>query len=157
MAKAKIGKFEVDEAKLGRQHAEAIRRGKEKLKTEPQARSATYDDKTRRLVIELKNGATFIVPSDLVQGLRGADPKLIAEVELLPRGAALHWERLDVDLSLAGLIAGVFGGEAWMSSLAQELGRRGGSVKSEAKAAAVRANGRKGGRPSTKEKEKKTG
>jgi hypothetical protein len=33
---------------------------------------------------------------------------------------------------------------------AQELGRKGGSVKSEKKAAAVRENGKKGGRPAVK-------
>lgn len=34
-----------------------------------------------------------------------------------------------------------------MNKAAQQLGRRGGRVKSEAKAAAVRENGKKGGRP----------
>jgi hypothetical protein len=152
MAKVRIGKFAVDEAELGRQHAEAVRRGEEKLKTEPQARAAAYDPNTNRLIIDLKNGTTFIVPCNLVQGLSSAKPELMAEVELLPRGAALHWEKLDVDLSLAELISGVFGSESWM---ARELGRKGGSVKSEAKTTAVRENGKKGGRPRTKERGKK--
>ena len=39
---------------------------------------------------------------------------------------------------------GVFGTRAWMMS---ELARRAGQTKSKAKAAAARANGRKGGRP----------
>jgi hypothetical protein len=43
---------------------------------------------------------------------------------------------------VAGLVAGVFGTRAWMA----ELGRKGGSVTSEAKASAVRENGKKGGR-----------
>lgn len=146
MAKVRIGKFEVGEAELDRRHEEAVCRGKEKAATEPRAKSARYDRETNRLVVELKNGAVFIVPCDLIQGLRGADPDLIAEVELLPRGAALHWERLDVDFSVAGLLLGLFGTRAWMA----ELGRRGGSVTSEAKAAAVRENGRKGGRPRTR-------
>ena len=49
----------------------------------------------------------------------------------------------DADFTVAGLVAGVFGTRAWMA----ELGRKGGSVTSEAKAAAVRENGKKGGRP----------
>lgn len=144
MTKVKIGKFEVDEAELHRKHREAVRRGEEKLDAEPQARSVSYDREANRLVIELKNGATLIVPTNLIQGLRDADPNLIAQVELLPRGAALHWETLDQDFSIMGLMAGIFGNRVWM----RELGRKGGSVRSEAKAAAVRANGKKGGRPS---------
>ena len=67
----------------------------------------------------------------------------IAGVQLGARGASLHWEALDVSFSLTGLLAGIFGTRAWM----QEVGRRGGSTKSAAKAAAARANGKQGGRP----------
>ncbi len=148
MAKTKIGKFEIDEAELDRQHREAVRRGKEKIKTEPQAKSARYDSDSNRLVIEMKNGATFIIPCNLMQGLRGASPADIAAVRLLPRGAALHWEKLNVDFSVAGLLAGLFGTRAWMA----EMGRRGGSTTSEAKAAAARQNGKKGGRPQTRKR-----
>jgi hypothetical protein len=143
MAKVKLGKFEVEEPELERQHEAAVQRGKERMATEPQASAVKYDRQSNRLVIDLKNGTTFIVPCDLVQGLRGVAPDDIAEVELLPRGAALHWEKLDVDISLAGLMFGIFGTKAWMA----EIGRRGGSATSEAKAIAVRANGSKGGRP----------
>jgi hypothetical protein len=146
MAKVKIGRFEIDEEELERQHREAVRRSKEAGKTEPQAKAAYYDRKADHLVIELKNRVTFIIPCELIQGLRGADPDLIAEVELMPRGAALHWEKLDQDFSVAGLMAGIFGTRAWMS----ELARRGGRVTSERKAAAARENGRKGGRPPRK-------
>jgi hypothetical protein len=41
------------------------------------------------------------------------------------------------------LIDGVFGSKAWM----RDIGRVGGSAKSEAKATAARENGKKGGRP----------
>lgn len=141
-----MGKWKMDDEEFNRQYREAVRRGQEREKTEPQAKSAHYDRKTDRLVVELKNGVTLIIPCELIQGLRGADPDLIAEVELMPRGAALHWERLDQDFSVAGLLSGVFGTKAWMA----ELGRHGGSVASEAKAAAARENGKKGGRPRTK-------
>jgi Protein of unknown function (DUF2442) len=147
MGKVKIGEFEVEEEELERQHREAVRRGREKEASEPQAAAADYDPETNRLRIELKNGVVFIVPCELIEGLRGADPAQIAEVELGPRGASLHWERLDQDFSVAGLMAGVFGSRVWM---AKELGRHGGNATSERKAAAVRENGRKGGRPKTK-------
>ncbi len=144
MAKVKIGKWEIDEAELDRQHAEAVKRGKERIATEPQASTVNYDRASDRLVIELKNGTTFIVPCELVQGLRGAAPDDIAAVELTPRGAALHWGKLDVDISLAGLLAGVFGTKAWMT----ELDRKSRSVTAKAKVSASRVTSKKGGHPS---------
>ena len=143
MAQMKIGKWEYDEEELERQFKEARRRGAERLRDLSRARSARYDRETNRLIIELLNGATFIVPCDLIQGLRDAAPDLIAGVEVMPHGLALHWEELDQDFSVAGLLAGIFGNQAWMA----ELGRKGGSVTSEAKVRAARENGRRGGRP----------
>jgi hypothetical protein len=102
-----------------------------------------YDRDTRWIVIDLKNGSTFIFPPRLVEGLAGASPEEIAEVDLGPRGAALFWRNLDQHYSLAGLTAGVFGSKAWMV----EHLRKASSVRSKAKAAAARANGAKGGRP----------
>lgn len=142
MEALKAGKWTYTEEELERMFKEADRRGKEALKTEVQAREARYDRKTNRLVLELKNGATFIVPCDLVQGLRDADPKDIAAVELGPRGASLHWEKLDQDFSVGGLVHGIFGAKKWMEELNRERGR----VKSKAKAASSRRNGKKSAR-----------
>ena len=121
----------------------AIARGEEKMERDPRAISARYDRASGRVLVELNNGCTFAFPPRLVQGLEDASDAEIAEVELLGVGFALHWESRDVDVSLGGLMNGVFGTKAWMS----ELARRAGSVTSPAKAAAARANGAKGGRP----------
>jgi hypothetical protein len=55
----------------------------------------------------------------------------------------LHWEGLDLDLSVPGLLSSVFAGPEWLA----ELGRIGGRRSSAAKAAAARRNDRRGGRP----------
>jgi hypothetical protein len=52
----------------------------------------------------------------------------------------LHWEALNIDLSLPGLMSGLFGARSYLAKVA-------GSSTSAAKAAAARANGAKGGRP----------
>ncbi len=57
-----------------------------------------------------------------------------------PMRAPVHWNPLNADLSIPGLLAGLFGTKAY---LAQQAGR----TTSPAKAAAARANGAKGGRP----------
>ena len=84
-----------------------------------------------------------MLPRHLLQGLQDATAEQIAALQVGPRGASQHWENLGLSFSLAGLIAGIFGSQAWM----QELGRRGGHATSTAKATAARLNGKKGGRP----------
>jgi hypothetical protein len=121
----------------------ARERGRIAAETEPRARSARYQKSTGRVVVELNNGCLFAFPAQLGEGLKGASAAELAKVEVLPGGSGLHWEALDVDLSVPGLVAGIFGSRRWMA----ELGRAGGSATSAAKAAAARANGRKGGRP----------
>ena len=111
--------------------------------TEPRAKNARYNRRTGRIEIELKDGCLFAFPTEIAQGLRGASPEQLAAVEVEGNGYALHWEELDADFTVAGLVAGRFGTKRWMS----ELGRRGGSARSEAKARASRENGKKGGRP----------
>lgn len=143
MAKVRIGKFEVEEAELDRQHAQAVKRGEERLKKDPRAERASYDARTDRVIVELNNGCVFMFPPDRAQGLRGATARDLSEIEILPTGYALRWPRLDADFTVAGLLAGIFGTKAWMA----EIGGKGGSVSSEAKTRAARANGRKGGRP----------
>ena len=113
----KAGKWTLTEEEFERQFAEATRRGEESLKTEIQAMRAYYDDAAHRLVIELKNGATHSVPCQLLQVLRDADPLDIAAVELGLRGASLHWEKLDWDFTVGGLVRGIFGTAKWMAQL----------------------------------------
>ena len=84
------------------------------------------------------------MPTQLLEGVADATPAEAAQVALrATRAPSLHWATLGIDFSLAGLLAGVLGKRVWMA----ELGRRGGSAKSEAKTAAARVNGRRGGRP----------
>lgn len=118
----------------------ALQRGQLAQSTEPRALSARYDRKRARIVVELTNECTFAFPPRLAQGLEDADDDQLAAVEILPTGYGLHWEELDVDLSIPGLLSGIFGTRSYMA-------RRAGATVSPAKAAAARRNGAKGGRP----------
>ena len=133
----------MDEKTFDEQYERGMAAGREARLTEPRATSVRYDRRNNRLAIALHNGVLLTVPCRLIQGLRDASPNDIARVKVMPRGGALFWDSLDVQMSVPGLMAGIFGTRAWMSA----LGRAGGRAKSEAKAAAVRENGRKGGRP----------
>jgi hypothetical protein len=118
----------------------AAERGRSARLNEPRAASARYDGRLDRVIVELTNGCTFSFPPHLAQGLETATEAELAAVELLGAGYGLHWEALDVDLSIPGLLAGLFGTKAYMA-------RHAGQATSPAKAAAARANGAKGGRP----------
>jgi hypothetical protein len=107
---------------------------------EPRAATARYDRRSGRVIVELTNGCTFAFPPKLAEGLEAASEAQLSEVEILGAGSGLHWETLDADLSIPGLLAGLFGTKA-------HLARQAGRVKSPAKAAAARVNGAKGGRP----------
>jgi hypothetical protein len=107
------------------------------------ARSASFDRAHGRLVLELTNGVMFGFPLSKIPHLRGASAEQLLEVELGPGGHLVSWPALDMDLSVPGLIAASFP----LSFAARQLGRRGGSSTSDAKAEAARANGAKGGRP----------
>lgn len=118
----------------------ALERGGAAHANEPRAAAARYDRSSGRVIVDLENGCTFAFPPRLAQGLEAASDDQLAAVEILGRGYGLHWEELDVDLSLPGLMAGLFGTKSWMA-------RRAGQATSAAKATAARANGAKGGRP----------
>lgn len=118
-------------------------RGRAMLEAEPRAASAHYDPATGRIVVDLTNGCTFAFPARRIEELETASDAEIAEVQVAGAGFGLHWPSRDADLTLAGLMNGVFGTRKWMS----ELARRAGRSTSPAKAAAARANGAKGGRP----------
>lgn len=133
MATLKAGKWTYTEEELERMFEEADRRGKEALKTEIQAREVRYDQPTNRLVLELKNGATHIIPCELVQGLREAAPQDIAAVELGPRGASLHWEKLDQDFTVGGLVRGIFGTKKWMEQLKRKRSKAQAATRASAK------------------------
>jgi len=124
--------------------AAAERRGRRSLRTEPRARAARYDRRNGRVHVELTNGCTFAFPARHAQGLAHATDAELAQVEILGLGLGLRWERLDVDLSVPGLLAGLFGTKAYMD---RQRAARAGAASSPAKAAAARRNGAKGGRP----------
>jgi len=134
----------MPKALTARELDRATARGRELALTEPLAKSVRYERRTGRVIVDLTNGCTFVFPARALQGLAKASDAELAEVEILGTGYGLHWDTLDADFTVPGLLMGVFGTRAWMMS---ELARRAGQARSPAKAAAARANGRKGGRP----------
>jgi hypothetical protein len=104
-------KEQLDRAEAAAQLADA---------TEPRARSAHYDRASGNIVIHLKDGSIFMFPHLLGQGLANAAPDDLAAVTITASGLGLHWEALDVDLTVPSLLRGIYGTRAWMQHLRQQ-------------------------------------
>jgi hypothetical protein len=123
---------------------QANQRAKDLQASIPQAVSAHYDRQTRRIVVQLSSKLIVsFSPSD-AEGLEGAQPSQLKEIEISPSGFGLHFPALDADLYVPGLLEGFLGSKAWMAS---RLGQVGGRSRSKGKQAASRVNGKLGGRP----------
>lgn len=119
-------------------------RGEKRKTDEPYAVEARYDKKQQRVIVELNTGLLVVFGPEMVEGLQGAKPRDLQEIEITPSGFGLHFPRVDADVYLPGLLSGQSGSNRWMAA---KLGQRGGSTRSAAKAAAARSNGKLGGRP----------
>ena len=82
---------------------------------EPRASAARYDPASGKVTVDLTNGCAFIFPARALQGLESATDAQLAQVQVLGAGIGLHWESLDADFSVPGLLMGRFGTEAWMA------------------------------------------
>jgi len=124
-----------------RQYAAAVRRGADDRAAGLHASSVVYDIAARRVLLTLTNGYLLGIPISRLPEVANEPDEVLADVELL--GTLLHWESLDADYSVPALVLEALGRDV----STRELARRAGSATSEAKAAAARTNGAKGGRP----------
>jgi hypothetical protein len=122
----------------------ANQRAKDLKARVPRAVSAHYDRKTGRIVVHLSsNLIVSFSPAD-AQGLEGAQPSQLKEIEISPSGFGIYFPALDADLYVPALLEGLLGSKTWMAS---RLGQMGGRSRSKRKQVASRANGKLGGRP----------
>ena len=130
----------LTDEELRAQIQEARERTEREARVEPRAVKAWYDPQRRLVMFELKNGCVFGFPQHLGDGIETATPEQLAAVEVLIGGDGIGWEELDAHISVPGLLYYLLNVKEWYAKWL-------GSAKSEAKAAAARENGKKGGRP----------
>ncbi|MBK8211681.1 MAG: DUF2442 domain-containing protein [Rhodospirillales bacterium] len=123
---------------------QATARAERRRAAGPTAVAARYDRRIGRMVVSLSTGLDVTFSPRDVQGLETAKPADLDVVEISPSGFGLHFPKIDADLYLPALLEGLLGSARWMAA---RLGERGGRVRTDAKAAAARTNGRLGGRP----------
>ena len=133
----------TDRSRKAREYARAEALGRRERAAGLHATGVHFDAAQRRVVLELTSGYTFGIPIARLPEIRNASDAELAEAEVLGAGTLLHWESLDADYSVPGLILSAVG----TKSIARQLGRAGGKSTSDAKADAARRKGAKGGRP----------
>jgi hypothetical protein len=109
----------ISNAEFQRQFTAATKRGEARLAQQPVATGVSYNPRLRKIVIELNNGCTLLVPPELAQGLSGASSRELAAGRILGPGTSVEWPKLDVQLSVSGLLTGTFGTAAWMAGQAR--------------------------------------
>lgn len=138
-----MAKSRSDSSEILKQVRVARKKDARERRAGRRATSAMYDRRSGRVMLELTSGFTFGFPAKAIPALADATPDQLASVTVSPGGSGLHWEELDADLSVAGLLLSAVNRTEKLS----ELARVAGQSRSPAKAAAARANGAKGGRP----------
>lgn len=95
--------------------------------------SASFDERLGLVLIALNNGATVGFPPAALPGLEAASPDDLRTLEIEGGGYGLHVPSLDADIAIPELLADRLGATAMKRAVSR--------------AAASRANGRRGGRP----------
>ena len=72
------------------------------MSTSPRATAVRFDEDS--FWVDLEDGRTLGIPLAWFPRLLLGSPELRAKVSISPSG--LHWDELDEDISVAGLIAG---------------------------------------------------
>jgi hypothetical protein len=127
-------------AHFAQQNETANREAREADRIEPRASVVCYDPQKGLIIIELRSGFAFGMPPERVPGLEQATVEQLSAARISPSGDGLHWDDLDVDVSLTGMISEAL-------NLRELAPRYMGQATSPAKARAARLNGLKGGRP----------
>lgn len=79
----------------------------------PKAENVTVTDDT--LSVDLSDGRTISVPLEWFPRLVHATPEEKKTWRLIGRGQGIHWEDIDEDISVKGLLAGKASGESHTS------------------------------------------
>lgn len=140
-------RLEEIEAEIQARYEEGARRGRKSERNEPHAAAIAFHAGTRTLTLTLTNGRALTFNPAAVPELAGLTDTELADGRVLGAGGGIGWDAQDVHISVPGLVLLLTFGPEWRRTMRGYLNAELASTKSAAKAAAARANGKKGGRP----------
>lgn len=100
---------------LNQQFEAANRRARELQDSHPTAVSAHFDRRAQRIVIQLSSRMELAFSPRDAEGLENARPAELEPIIISPSGFGIHFPRLEADLYLPALLAGVLGSKRWMA------------------------------------------
>ena len=120
----------------------AERRGEAKAKMPTALTVATLDEKAKAVRLQFRSGLELAIPVKAIAEIANVPLARLRDMQASPIGDGLIFSELGEAIYVPGLLRDLFG-----DAFAGALGKIGGRSRSNAKIAAVRKNGRKGGRP----------
>jgi hypothetical protein len=108
------------EAPLDAETEAMIAAALERAKHEPvpvTAVSVSFYKERRLLIVVLSSGQRLAIPQEDLQYLADANVEDASDVSIEMLGMGIHWEKLDLDFSVEGLIEGRRGNAKWMKQL----------------------------------------
>ncbi|MGI9034663.1 MAG: DUF2442 domain-containing protein [Pyrinomonadaceae bacterium] len=144
MSKKILETLGISEAEFERQYKEGVKRGKERERFEPRALSVAY--RGGKIYVQLTTGWAFSFNPRILSELENASEAKLRDIRILGAGYTLEWTKLDAHIGVGAIIIALLGEGFLKTETARMLGK----TTSERKSAAVRENGRKGGRPPKK-------
>lgn len=85
----------------------------------PRAVAVRYDRGRGRVMVRLDTGLELAFAARDAQGLERATSSDLSQVRIDGAGSSLHFPTLDADFSIAGLLEGRLGSDAWMARRAR--------------------------------------
>lgn len=99
------------------------------MSRQPNSAAESVTVKNNTLTVDLSDGRSLSVPLDWFPRLVHATHSERKSWRLIGRGRGIHWDRLDEDISIDGLLAGKPSGESQASFQKWLTARRNGKTK----------------------------
>jgi hypothetical protein len=121
----------------------ALARGRRREQREFVATAVRYDAGRDVVIVSLSGGFVVEAPRSRIEALRDVSQEALHRLALSPAGTGIDLDEVDVAISIDGVIRLLTPDDVVRTWAAQLMGR----TTSDAKRAAARRNGAKGGRP----------
>jgi hypothetical protein len=128
-------------------YAGGLAAGRAEAETELRAQAVRYIADRDAIEIVTSRNAGFLIPRQWIGVLQDVPTEALFELEAWPDGSAITLDRLDIHISVHGLLTAVLPAMLPARTVAAIFASRGGRVSSAAKRSTAQSNGRKGGRP----------
>ena len=136
------------------EYAAALAAGRAEMETEIRVQTVRYVLDRDAIEVVTTRNAGFLIPRQWIGALQDVTTEDLMRLEVWPDGAAIEIEDRDIHISVHGLLSAVLSAMLPPRAIAAIFASRGGKATSEAKRISAKENGRRGGRPRKRAKNK---